>query len=253
MTPRDKNSTEQYQNTTERKRMSLKSRIYLIAGGLTVTFVGGSVITVLVLQRLGLISSNSSIPLSSPSRIPESPVPSTPSTSTNPSASPTISESPISPTPIITNSSSPITSSPGVLYTATKCISDTPGYDISQMLHSPNNAQITIGKEFVSEIANISYGNQLTPQPLEFICNLHSSYKKLNLVFGVNDANPLSQPSNKIQLEIFLDNKSAETRQVTVGAKQTLSLNVEGKNTVGLKVSCTSTCPPLGFLDMGLE
>lgn len=253
MNPRDKNSSEQHQNTTERNRMSLKNRIYLIVGGLIVTFVGGAVTTVVVLQRLGFISGNSSIPLSSPSRIPESPVPSTPSASSNPSPSPTIPESPISPTPIIPNSPSPIPSSSGVLYTATKCLSDTPGVDISQMLHSPNNSQITIGKEFVSEIANISYNYQLNSQPLEFICNLHSGYKELSLVFGVNDANPLSQPSNKIQLEVFLDNKSAETRQVSVGAKETLALNVQGMNTVALKVSCTSTCPPLSFIDMGLK
>ena len=141
-----------------------------------------------------------------------------------------------------------------MLYTATKCLTDTPGIDISQMLHSPSNPQITIGKEFVSEIANISYYNQVTQsQPLEFLCNLHSSYKKLKLVFGVNDANPLSQPSNKIQLEALLDNNSAEIRQVTVGVKQTLELNVQGRNTVGIKVSCTSTCPPLSFIDMDLE
>ncbi len=252
MSLKDKSSSQQ-QNNAKGNRMSLKSRIYLTAVMMIVTAMG----TVLVLQRLGLIVGKVPSPSPSPTITSISPIPPTPQSPTITSESPTLPtpQSPIPSPPSNTNSpDSSGTSSPGVLYTATKCLSDTPGVNIDQMLHSPNNSQITIGKEFVSEIANIStYYNQLTPQPFEFVCNLHSSYKELRLVFGVNDAHPYAQPSNKIDLQVLLDKKPAETRQITVGTKQTLVLNLQDKNTVALRVSCTSTCPPLSFTEMGLK
>jgi hypothetical protein len=255
MSPRDKNSSQQeHQSTTKGNRMNLKNLIYLT---LTVVILIFTLIGALaVLERLGLIGGKSSTQSPSPSIISESPIPTTPSTSTNPSPTPTIPEPSISPTPIITNSPEPIAaSSSGVLYIATKCLSTTSGIDnINRMLQSPNNSQISIGKEIVSEIANISYYKQLRQsQPLEFVCGLNSNYKELKLVFGIDDANRYAQPSNKIELQVFLDKKPADTRQVTVGPKQTLVVKVEGINNLGLRVSCTSTCPPLSFLDMGLK
>ncbi len=257
MSPRDKNSSEQqHQSTTKGNRMSLKNRIYLTAGIMIFTAIGASAVTVLVLERLGLIGGKSSTQSPSPTVISESPIPTTPSTPTNPSPSPNIPEPSISPTPIITNSpEASATSSSVVLYTATKCISTTPGWNIDQMLHGSNNSTISIGKEIVSEIANISgsYNLLSQSQPLEFVCGLNSSYKELKLVFGIADGHSYAQPNNKIDLQVFLDKKPADTRQVTVGAKQTLVVKVQGINNLGLRVSCTSTCPPLSFLDMGLK
>ena len=256
MSPKDKNSSEQqHQSSTKGNRMSLKNRIYLIAGIMIFTAIGASVVTVLALVRLGLIGGKSLTQSPSPSIISESPIPTTPSTLSNPEPSPTIPEPVISPTPIITNSPEASAASSGVLYIATKCLSTTSGIDnINSMLRSPNSSQISIGKEIVSEIANISYYNQVSQsQPLEFVCGLNSSYKELKLVFGIDDANRYAQPSNKIELQVFLDKKPAEARQVTVGAKQTLVVKVEGIKNLGLRVSCTSTCPPLSFVDMGLK
>lgn len=244
MNPRDKNSSQQ----PEGNKRNLKGYIYLIVGIVILTAMGTSAITIVVLKRLGLISG---LPIPSPS-------PTVSSISPSPSPSPTVSPTlPIpSTSPTVSSISRSPSPSPQVLYTATQCLSDTPGISLNQILHSPNNSTITIGKEFVSEIANISnyYGYQeITSQPLEFICSLNSSYKQLRLVFGVNDVNPLSQPSNKIQFEILLDNKSAATQQVTVGPKQTLDLDVQGIKTVALRVACTSTCPPLSFTEMELK
>jgi hypothetical protein len=102
MSPRDQNSSQQ----PERNKRKLKFYIYLITGIIIFTAVGASAITVVVLQKLGLITGNG-LPSPSPT-IPSIAVPSPtvtpspiPSETPTPTISPTPSPSP-TPTPLST-------------------------------------------------------------------------------------------------------------------------------------------------------
>lgn len=174
--------------------------------------------------------------------------------------SPTPSLSP-SPNPA---SSIPLPSSAGTVGTATtllqtECQSATAGSDLNGFLGKADNFQVTLGREVLPLLVFMQDwyykgGKIYRVRPIEFVCNLKSSYKELRLVFGVHGGNELASPSNKLTFSVFVDNKPAGTRQVVVGSKQELSVNLQGVNNVALRAECTvETCPSLSFTEMALK
>jgi hypothetical protein len=138
------------------------------------------------------------------------------------------------------------------------CVSSTPGHSVENMFRK-EEGKATFGREMVASIASIGmlgYPNNSISRTtnIEFVCGLNNSYKELKMVFGVHSADSLAQPANKIELEVFLNGKSAGKKIVAVGARQEFPLNVKGAQDISFKLSCLKDiCPPLIFSEMSLR
>ncbi|MUG98750.1 hypothetical protein F7734_43245 [Scytonema sp. UIC 10036] len=138
----------------------------------------------------------------------------------------------------------------------TDCQSATPGKSLNSVLRKIDNVSLTLGREVLPQVAYMGdVLAQLTGnEPLEFVCNLKSSYKELKLVFGIHSGNQYAFPNRKLLFQVFLDGKSAGTREVVVGTKQEWTLNLQGIKNVSLRGECTTNvCPALGFTEMSLK
>ncbi|MEO1428415.1 MAG: hypothetical protein AAFV71_04980 [Cyanobacteria bacterium J06633_8] len=137
-----------------------------------------------------------------------------------------------------------------------KCASATPGSSLRNMFRSKNDSSVTFGKEVLPLFAYISGNNRSISgkTPLEFVCNLNSSYQQLNFVFGVHSANSYALPENNISFQVFLDSELAGNKQVVVGQKQEWKLNLQGVKNISLRAECTTNkCPALSFSEMSLQ
>jgi hypothetical protein len=140
----------------------------------------------------------------------------------------------------------------------TECQSATPGRSLEQILRKQDKFSLTLGREVLPLLVNIEdgyYGNATIYRklPIEFVCNVNSSYRQLKLVYGVHGANTLANPDNKLGFTVFLDNKPVETRQVVVGYKQEWILNLQGVKNVAFRTECSvESCPSLSFAEMSL-
>jgi hypothetical protein len=170
----------------------------------------------------------------------------------SPTTSPVITNNPA----IATNNSS--TSGFSKNITETECQSATPGRDLERMLKKKDKFSLTLGREILPLFAYIEDGNYGNSQifrqtPLEFVCNVNSSYRQLKLVYGVHGANRLATPDNKLIFTIFLDGKPVEVRQVVAGSKQEWVLNLQGVKNVAFRTECAvENCPSLSFAEMSL-
>jgi hypothetical protein len=138
----------------------------------------------------------------------------------------------------------------------TDCQSATPGKNLNYILSKHDNVSVTLGREVIPLFAIVGNLNAEIDSrtPIEFVCNLKSSYKELKLVFGVHSGNSYALPNNKLMFTAFLDGKQAGTKQVVVGSKQEWILNLQGVKNVALRTECTvKTCPALYFTEMTLK
>ncbi|MDF2386840.1 hypothetical protein JMG10_35590 [Nostoc ellipsosporum NOK] len=252
MSTKDKNNPQQHPNTTEGNRRSWKGFIYLTVGLIIFTAVGASAITVVVLQKLGLIAGNSSTPSPSPTITSESSIPS-------PSATVSSTPSPVEvPTPVATTSSTPTNSSGTILQSSlinTDCQSATPGFQIENVLRKVNKSA-SIGGEVLPVVVEIGgyYDNVQAGKPFEAVCSLNNSFTELKLVFGVDGSNRYAVPENKLIFRVELDNKPVETQEVVVGKKYTANLNLQGVKNVKLRAECVNKdCPLLSISEMSLR
>jgi hypothetical protein len=164
----------------------------------------------------------------------------------------------LSTTPLPTNDPNTV----GLLknITETECQSATPGRNLDRILQIQKQEKfsLTLGREVLPLLASVEDGNYGNNQiyrktPIEFVCNLNSSYKQLKLVYGVHGANQLATPDNKIIFTMFLDGKPAGVRQVVAGSKQELILNLQGVKNVAFRAECAvENCPSLSFAEMSL-
>lgn len=141
----------------------------------------------------------------------------------------------------------------------TECQTATAGASLDQILVKLKDSfSVTLGRETLPLFAYMqSYYNSsyiTLDKPVEFVCNLKSNYKELKLVFGVHGGNNYALPQNKLLFQVFLDNKPVARKEVAVGAKQELSLNLSGVKNVSLRAECnTQYCPALSFTEMSLK
>lgn len=182
-----------------------------------------------------------------------------PSTFGNPvSSSPSDNSAPPSSSPTLL----PTSASTASFLLKTECQSSTPGSSLDRILKEPDNGKVSINRE-VSPLLAVMYDwiadngyarNIYSKRPLEFVCNLNSSYKKLDLVFGIADDHPLASPENELMFTVFADGKQIGSREIVAGSKQEWSVDVASINDVALRVECTvKSCPYLGFTEMMLK
>ena len=250
MSTKDKNNSQQHQNPTEGNRRNWKGFIYLTVGIMIFTAVGASAITVVVLQKLGLIAGNSSTPSPSPTITSESSIPSPIATvSSTPSPTEVV-------TPVATPSQSPtISSATQSSLINTDCQSATPGFEIENVLKKVNKSA-SIGGEVLPLVVNIGgyYDNVEAGKPFEAVCNLNNSFTELRLVYGVDSSNRYAVPENKLIFRVELDNKPVETQEVVEGKKYTVNLNLQGVKNVKLRAECVNKdCPSLSISEMSLR
>jgi hypothetical protein len=164
----------------------------------------------------------------------------------------------LSTTPLPTNDPSIIGLSKNI--TETECQSGTPGRNLDRILQIQKQEKfpLTLGREVLPLLASVEdgyYGNNqiYRKTPIEFVCNLKSSYKQLKLVYGIHGANQLATPDNKIIFTMFLDGKPAGIRQVVAGSKQEWILSLQGVKNVAFRAECAvDNCPSLSFAEMSL-
>jgi hypothetical protein len=248
MNPQDRN-TSKNQNVTGGSRRNWRGLISLIAASIIVAAIGGSALTVVVLQRLGLLANNNPSPSPAPTTTPESPTPTISPTATE---LPTPIASPIA-TPSVTDS--PLTTLPSSLLN-TDCQSSTPGFRVENVLKRAKDSG-SIGGEVLPILVEMGgyYGRVESNQPLEAVCNLKNNFTELRLVYGVNSGNSNAFPENKLLFRVELDNKPVEIKEVIVGEKYTSNLKLPGVKNVKLRVECTNPnkyCPPLSISEMTL-
>jgi hypothetical protein len=183
---------------------------------------------------------------------------------------PIVSNTPISPatvpasgtlstTPLPINDPSIVGLSKNI--TETECQSGTPGRNLDRILQIQKQEKfpLTLGREVLPLLASVEdgyYGNNqiYRKTPIEFVCNVSSSYKQLKLVYGIHGANQLATPDNKIIFTMFLDGKPAGIRQVVAGSKQEWVLNLQGVKNVAFRAECAvDNCPSLSFAEMSLN
>lgn len=137
------------------------------------------------------------------------------------------------------------------------CESATPGRSLNEILITPSNASVPLGREVLPLLAYMTgtYNAVINKsRPIEFVCNLNSSFKELKLVFGVHGGNDWARPENKLLFGVYLDGNLAGTKEVIVGSKQELALNLQGVKNVSLRAECKSdNCPALCFTEMSLK
>lgn len=251
MSLKDKSNLQQEQHSTGGNKKNWKGLMYLILGTMIFTAVGASALTVVVLQKFGLIASNSSTPSPSPTITAQSPI-SSPSAIASPTTSPVEVA-----TPVVTPSQSPtISSGTQSSLINTDCQSATPGLDIERVLRKVDKSA-SIGGEVLPLVVNIGsnyYEFIEGGQPFEAVCNVNNSFSELKLVYGVDSSNRYAIPDNKLIFKVELDNKPGEIQEVAVGKKYTANLSLQGVKNVKLRAECINKqCPSLSFTEMSLR
>lgn len=256
---RDKEPQEEHKLSLSAKVASITTLIAVIGLITAVVNNGGLNLLKAIWQPLADDKKLASAPLSTSNPTPSAPQNTTVSDTLSVPA-PVVSENPIlavtTAVPIPTNNTT-ATSFPKNL-PETECQSATPGRNLDQILQKQDKFSLTLGREVLPLLVNVEdgiYGNSRIYRklPVEFVCNVNSSYRQLKLVYGVHGANSLANPDNKLAFTVFLDNKPVETRQVIVGSKQEWILNLQGVRNVAFRAECSvETCPSLSFAEMSL-
>ena len=136
------------------------------------------------------------------------------------------------------------------------CQSNTPGKSLDDILKKPSNQSVPLGRELLPLIAYMKSSGAVIykSEPVEFVCDVNSSFQELKLVFGVHGGNDYALPGNKLLFGVYLNGNLAGTKAVVVGSKQEWNLNLQGVKNVSLRSECTSnTCPALSFAEMSLK
>lgn len=258
------NLSNHNQNPQRGNKKNVKAIISLVAGIMIITAISSSALTVIVLQRLGIIVLNNPTLSPSPTALPTptaSPSPTalpTPTASPSATALPTPTES-ASPTasPSPTTSPSP-TSSPdsaSSIFT-TQCLSATPGYE-SVLVKNSEPPNIVIAGEVLPELGYF-YSGKYDSLPVvaeaEVSCILESKFQQLNLVVGMDSRDPQAVDNRSITVEMRVNGELKQTNTVTLGSKQRMSINLQNVRSLGIKAKCSYyRCPRLSILETSLK
>ncbi|WP_009631534.1 serine/threonine protein kinase [Synechocystis sp. PCC 7509] len=157
--------------------------------------------------------------------------------------------------------------------TEVKCL--TTSADSNNQSFVESLANLTIGKETVTAIAELASQNSRNPidsqikadTPAGVDCLLNprdtnNQFNTLKLAFGINDTNKyLSNTSagTKVRLTVYLDQKSIGSKEVTKGEIKTWGVNIADVENVALEAECikssniSNTCPALVFTQVDLN
>lgn len=127
-------------------------------------------------------------------------------------------------------------------------------------------SKVKIGSNNLSEIAYLSnkyladFGEVLdsSQEPAEIVCKISSQFSSLNLAFGLDSSNKVTDKEDIVLVEIYIDKELFKQSYVRGGLIYALSVPLKGTQQVLIKAQCLrpewwNNCPRLSFTEIRFE